>query len=179
MHTPLTGRMRRVASLLTLTLSTLSLVLSTTAAHAGPQGIDVSRWQHGTPINWASVRADNIEFVFIKATEGAGYVNSYYASDFKQARAAGIFRGAYHFARPDPRPGDAAAEARYFVDQAGTHQGRGDLPPVLDLEDSGGLGVTALRGWVNEWLAVTEHLVVESLAVVLHVVESCPDAVVI
>jgi hypothetical protein len=50
------------------------------------------------------------------------------------------------------------AQARYFVSKAGTFSDKGDLPPVLDLEASGTLGVTALRSWVSDWLTTVEQL---------------------
>ena len=40
----------------------------------------------------------------------------------------------------------------------GSFQGAGTLPPVLDLEASGGLGVTDLRNWTATWLQTVEQL---------------------
>jgi GH25 family lysozyme M1 (1,4-beta-N-acetylmuramidase) len=126
------------------------------AATANAIGIDVSRWQHGSQINWAKVKADGVTFAFIKATEGSFYTNSYYASDRRATKRVGIYRGAYHFARPSK--GSAARQARYFVSKAGKHQGVGDLPPVLDLESSGRLGVRGLRTWTRNWLETVQQL---------------------
>jgi GH25 family lysozyme M1 (1,4-beta-N-acetylmuramidase) len=39
-------------------------------ANAQPKGIDVSGYQPN--INWATVKANGVEFAFIKATEGTG-----------------------------------------------------------------------------------------------------------
>jgi len=126
------------------------------AAYADPTGIDVSRWQHGTSIDWGKVKRDGVTFTFIKATEGSYYTNDYLRSDWAAAKRLGIFRGAYHFARPSK--GSAARQARYFVSRAGDHGARGDLPPVLDLESDGGLGVRALRRWTRTWLETVEEL---------------------
>jgi GH25 family lysozyme M1 (1,4-beta-N-acetylmuramidase) len=57
-------------------LSVISLALvavsqaSPLEKRAAPQGIDVSSYQGN--INWASVKANGIAFVYIKATEGTG-----------------------------------------------------------------------------------------------------------
>jgi GH25 family lysozyme M1 (1,4-beta-N-acetylmuramidase) len=146
--------LRRLTVKAVAVLAALACLLGGTA-HA-VTGIDVSRWQHGASLNWAKVRGDGVTFAFIKATEGSFYTNSYLAGDWAGARRNGIFRGAYHFARPSR--GSAAAQARYFVRQAGTFGRRGDLPPVLDLEDNGGLGVSGLRRWVRTWLRTTQEL---------------------
>jgi GH25 family lysozyme M1 (1,4-beta-N-acetylmuramidase) len=126
------------------------------AAYADTTGIDVSKWQHGASINWERVRADGVTFTFIKATEAANYTNPYFQGDWAASRRAGVYRGAYHFARPGAAP--ARRQAHYFVRKAGTFGGRGALPPVLDLESSGGLGVTALRHWTHTWLRTTTRL---------------------
>ena len=61
-----------------------------------------------------------------------------------------MWTGSYHFARPDATANDAVNEADHFVSTA--RFGVGDLIPALDLEDAGGLGVTALQAWVRAWL---------------------------
>jgi GH25 family lysozyme M1 (1,4-beta-N-acetylmuramidase) len=113
------------------------------------EGIDVSHWQ-GT-IDWPRVAAAGKKFVIMKATEGTGFVDWMYATNHAGARAAGIPTTAYHFANPGATPGDAVAEADHFVNIASLTDG--DLVPALDLEQSGGLGTTALRNWVASWLA--------------------------
>jgi len=135
----------------------VTTILGCASAASAITGIDVSRWQHNPTVNWTKVAADNVSFTFIKATEAANYVNPFFGSDWKQAKDAGIYRGAYHFARPSA--GSAAAQARYFVASTGNRlQGVGALPPVLDLESSGGLGVAKLRTWTRNWLETVESL---------------------
>jgi len=91
-------------------------------------GIDVSHFQ-GT-IAWSELAASEIRFGFIKATEGAGYVDPKFAANWLGARTAGVTRGAYHFFRPAI---PAQTQAESFLRTVGTLQ-PGDLPPVLDLE---------------------------------------------
>jgi GH25 family lysozyme M1 (1,4-beta-N-acetylmuramidase) len=148
-------RLHRLATkLVTGSLALTCVCASAVSAHA--IGIDVSRWQHNPSINWAKVKADGVTFAFIKATEGSFYTNSYYDADRAATKRVGIYRGAYHFARPSK--GSAARQARYFVARAGRHQGVGDLPPVLDLEARGRLGVRGLRTWTRTWLETVQNL---------------------
>lgn len=154
----------RIRSLRRLTRSAVATVAAFTvfggaaAAAADELGIDVSGHQHpyGTSIDWAAAKRDGVKFAFIKATEGRTYTNPYLAQDWAATRSVGIYHGAYHFARPSI--GSAAAQARHFVSKAGLANKPGDLPPVLDLESSGGLGRTALRTWTATWLKTVQTL---------------------
>jgi GH25 family lysozyme M1 (1,4-beta-N-acetylmuramidase) len=60
----------RLLSLVSLTLAAIAYAtpLESLEKRAAPQGIDVSGWQPG--INWATVKANGIQFAYIKATEG-------------------------------------------------------------------------------------------------------------
>lgn len=136
----------------------LALTAGTAAAAEYPTGTDVSRWQHpgDAPIDWAAVKAGGQSFAFVKATEGATYTNPYFAGDWAGTRAAGLYRGAYHYARPDAGVGDALAEARHFASVLGSIKSPGDLPPVLDIEDDGGLAPAALTAWTQTFLATLQ-----------------------
>ena len=118
-------------------------------------GIDVSHWQ-GT-IDWVRVADAGTTFAFMKATEDTWYVDPTYATNRAGARANGIRVGAYHFAQPDPAPGDARKEARWFVRHAQPQAG--DLLPVLDIETSGGLDPTELMAWSKRWVSEVRRLV--------------------
>lgn len=90
-------------------------------------GTDVSKYQ--TAVDWAAARAKGISFAFIKATEGGDRVDDNFHEHWRNARAAGIPRGAYHFfyfCRP------AAEQAEWFI--RNVPRERGSLPPVLDME---------------------------------------------
>ena len=89
-------------------------------------------------------------FVFAKATEGQTFDDPNYVTYRADAGDAGLAFGAYHYARPDSSVGDAVAEADHFVATAAPVSG--DLLPVIDLEDSGGLSVTALTAWLWSYL---------------------------
>ncbi len=112
------------------------------------EGIDVSHWQN--TIDWSQVAAAGKRFAFMKASEGTTLADATYAANRAQAKAFGMYVGAYHFARPDRTPGDAVAEADYFL--AMSQLAAGDLVPVLDLEDAGGLSPVELQEWVKGYL---------------------------
>jgi GH25 family lysozyme M1 (1,4-beta-N-acetylmuramidase) len=121
--------------------------VSTSATSAYLEGIDVSHWQGA--ISWTKV-ATVKSFAIIKATESTDIVDSTYATNRAGAQAAGLWTGAYHFARPNATAGDAVAEADHFA--AVVKLGAGDILPALDIEVTGGLTPASLTTWVTTWL---------------------------
>ena len=65
-------------------------------------------------------------------------------------------RGSDHFARPRTPPGSAAGQANYFANTIGPQQVAGTLPPILDLEQSGGLSTAQLVAWTREFLTTLQ-----------------------
>lgn len=145
---------RGTSRLIVVLVTSLAAMVATSLAFA--DGIDVSHWQ-GT-INWTKVDDAGVTFAFMKATEGTYYTDTQFTTNWAATKKAGILRGAYHFAQPGKSTG--AAQAKYFVSKVGAtaFKEAGTLPPVLDLEVTGGLGASALRSWVSSWLATTEQL---------------------
>jgi lysozyme len=127
-------------------------------AHRLPTGVDVARYQHphGAAVDWDRVAASGQRFAIVKATElyaGPGgrpvlYTNSYLHSDLDGAHAAGLVVGSYAFAHPEF---SAVTQADDFAAAIGALPD-GSLPPVLDLEASGGLPVAALQSWTQAFL---------------------------
>lgn len=89
--------------------------------------VDVSHFQ--TNIDWDAAKKAGVKGAMLKATEGTSYVDPTYAGRRDDLRKRGMFLGAYHFLRP----GDARAQARYFVKHAAL---KGEIP-VLDYEADG------------------------------------------
>src|SRR5581483_7236413 len=90
---------RRIALGLTLALGGAAVVVPGVSGQNpnNPKGIDVSHYQ-GT-INWTSVKNSGVSFAFIKATEGLTIKDQDFDANWAGAKAVGIVRGAYHFAR--------------------------------------------------------------------------------
>jgi lysozyme len=91
------------------------------------QGIDVSR--HDGDIDWPAIKRSGISFAYLKTTEGGDYADPKFLENWKEAAAAGVRRGAYHFmywCRP------ADQQALFFM--VNVPNDADALPPVLDLE---------------------------------------------
>jgi GH25 family lysozyme M1 (1,4-beta-N-acetylmuramidase) len=144
--------LRRVRRTSVVVATSVAALTASTLAYA--DGVDVSHWQGS--ISWSTVKAGGVQFAFMKATESTTYTDTRLAANWAGAKSAGLYRGAYHFARPST--GSAAAQARYFVSKVGSFTEPGVLPPVLDLEASGGLSPSALRSWTQTWLDTVEQL---------------------
>ena len=135
-----------------LLVALVSLFVVPTPAAAYVRGIDVSHWK-GT-IDWARVGAGGYRFAFTEATNGF-VADPTYARNRAGAKRARMAFGAFHMARPSGGSrsaviADALAEADFFVSVAGPQTG--ELAPVLDLEQTGGLSAASLRAWTSAWL---------------------------
>jgi len=105
------------------------------AAPAGypVSGIDVSSHDHSVfPLDWAAVAASGVNFAYVKAAEGNFYTNPYFATDYQAAKNAGLYAGAYVFARPDL--GDPVGQANYFLDASLWTPDSQTLIPFVDIE---------------------------------------------
>ena len=129
--------------------------LAAPAVRAYLSGVDVASHQ-GQP-DWRAVAASGVTFSITKATGGTWYSNPTFARNWLEIKAAGMVRGAYHYAfesSGQPLPGDGPeAEADYFVkavERAGGVE-PGDLL-ALDIEDGNG----QLGEWCLRWLRRVE-----------------------
>lgn len=118
-------------------------------------GIDVSHHQHR--IAWEAVRAMRaggigIDFVFIKATEGLQHTDRQFNRNWRKAQEVRLPRGAYHYFIPS-RSG--TGQAQHFLRQVQLQPG--DLPPVLDVEQTNNVPRRLLQQRVQEWLDVVER----------------------
>ncbi len=117
-------------------------------------GIDVSRYQQ--VINWEAVKAMNVQetkihFAFIKATEGNDNIDSYFKRNWRKAKEAEMVRGAYHFFIASK---DGTMQARNFINKVKLQSG--DLPPVLDVEQTNGVSKAVLQQRVKAFLYAAE-----------------------
>jgi len=93
----------------------LATLFSPAEAAAQRTGIDVSPLQG--EVDWPAVKGSEVRFAYVKATEGTDVQSPYFSQQYDGAYAAGVIRGAYHFALPDR--GTGAEQADYFVDHGG------------------------------------------------------------
>lgn len=116
-------------------------------------GVDLSN--HNAGANIAKAHAAGCAFVFAKATEGLTFTDPLFAGFRNDAHAAGVPFGAYHYAHPQ-RGRSAVDEAKHFVQTIGTVR-TGELPPVLDLEQTG-LGPHDTGMWAGQWMRTVQAL---------------------
>lgn len=117
------------------------------------RGIDVSHHQHA--IDWSRVAADDVAFAYIKSTEGGDYRDDAFAHNWREARAAGLAVGAYHFFT------FCRAGAEQADNVLATVPVQADaLPLAVDLEFGGNCGRApspdALRRELDAFLAKVE-----------------------
>lgn len=92
-------------------------------------GIDVSN--HQGDIDWTLVATDkNIQFVYIKATEGATHRDKRYKKNIKEAKENGFLVGSYHYLRNTSYVIDQFNNFMSFVDK-----NIQDLLPMVDIEE--------------------------------------------
>jgi len=113
-------------------------------------GIDVSAYQGR--IDWPMVASHRVRFAFIKATEGVTLRDSRFSANWRAARQAGVYRGAYHYFQPNY---DGTQQASLFVRTVPL--AAGDLPPVLDVEAPQFHDVAVMRRNVATWLRLVER----------------------
>lgn len=116
-------------------------------------GIDVSA--HNGEIDFERVKADSIEFVLIKATEGSGFKDRRFRQNYYGAKAAGLKVGAYHFFRFD------ATGYMQGLNLYNSIKGLElDLPVIIDIEEWTNpreWGTEAVVSRLNELLSYLER----------------------
>lgn len=75
-------------------------------------GIDVSNWQEY--VNYQEVANDGIQIVYIKATQGSDIVDSYFRTNYENAKSAGLKIGFYHFLTASTTQ-EAESQAQFFT----------------------------------------------------------------
>ncbi len=91
------------------------------------RGVDVSHYQGD--IDWEVLQMQNIDFAYIKATEGSSHVDEKFAENWKNASQTVLNVGAYHFFSFDS---EGETQAENFIRTVGTLEGK--LIPVIDVE---------------------------------------------
>lgn len=117
-------------------------------------GFDVSHYQG--KIQWNSIERNAadypMQFVFIRATAGKNVTDYEFKRNWKQAKANGFIRGAYHYYRPNE---NSLKQAKNFIKNVKLQ--KGDLPPVLDIEQlPRKQSIDSLKVGLKRWLDKVE-----------------------
>lgn len=117
------------------------------------EGIDVSSYQG--EIDFEKVKADGIEIVYIKATEGTYYENPYLENSYQKAKENEIKVGLYHYVTARTVE-QARREAQFFVSKA---SGKNlDCKLAMDFETFGNLTRTEINQIGLAFLQEVERL---------------------
>lgn len=126
----------------------LSIFLTLIAVNAISKsyvGIDISH--HQGRIVWTEVAKENIDFVYIKATEGATYVDPCFHYNMKGATDAGFYVGAYHYFRMT-----SSAKEQFYNFKKTLDGYTMSLVPMIDVETSDGKPVKELQDSLNVFI---------------------------
>ncbi len=118
-------------------------------------GIDVSRYQETIAweeVSTMQVKNIKIRFAFIKATEGITGIDKQFRRNWKKAKQNGVIRGAYHFFLATK---DGREQAENFIKMVDLEPG--DLPPVVDIEQTYGVTAAIFTKELQEWLTIVEN----------------------
>jgi lysozyme len=91
------------------------------------RGVDVSSFQGN--INWDVLATQDIEFAYIKSSEGSSSVDPKFKYNFEQANKTLLKVGAYHFLSYDT---SGLTQAQNFIKNVPKIEG--NLPPAIDIE---------------------------------------------
>lgn len=118
-------------------------------------GIDVSHYQGR--IDWEPVMKIQdsfpVSFVFVRATAGKDLEDRKFKENWKALKENSIYRGAYHYYRPDE---NSIQQAINFINTVKLE--KGDLPPVLDIENVPSTqSIDSLKLGLKRWLNRVEN----------------------
>lgn len=116
-------------------------------------GIDVSEWQGN--IDFGEVARAGIEVVYIRASEGRGYVDPYFRENYEKAKANGLRTGFYHFLTAT-NVAEAKEEAEFFVSNIKGLEP--DCRLAMDFEVFNGLDVSTINEISRVFLETVEKL---------------------
>lgn len=91
------------------------------------RGVDVSHYQGD--IDWEKMSDENIDFVYIKATEGSSHVDEKFYVNWENIEKTDLYYGAYHFFSFDSA---GKTQAQNYISTVGSLDGK--LIPVVDVE---------------------------------------------
>lgn len=125
------------------------------------RGIDISK--HNGDIDFEQVAADSIDFVYIKATEGARWRDPKFTDNFDAARRAGLPVGVYHFFRFDV---SGLQQAYNLLDAIKDRNP--DLPVAIDLEEWANSPDVNTESIVDHLTVMLDRLQADGIPVIIY-----------
>ncbi len=135
-------------------INTSSVVYSLTpSSEPIYEGIDVSDWQGY--IDYSSVKANGIEVVYMKSSQGSNIKDPYFDINYENAKANGLKVGFYHFLTATTTT-EAEQQARFFASVIA-----GKIPDcklAMDYEVFGGVSVDEINNIAEVFLETVKRL---------------------
>lgn len=104
------------------------------------RGIDVSAYQGN--IDYGAVKNAGIQVVYIKASEGASFIDPYFEQNYQNAKSNGLSVGVYHYLTARSTE-EAQLQAQFFVSLL---SGKSiDCKPAMDFESFGYLTIEEIN----------------------------------
>lgn len=107
------------------------------------RGVDISA--HNGYVDFDSLRNSGIDFVYIKASEGATWRDARFEDNYRRALASGLAVGVYHYFRFDVEGWRQSVNVMRAINGR-----RLDLPVAIDVEE-----------WANSSRPSTDHVVTQ------------------
>lgn len=146
-------------SISTLILTILITLICLPSLAFGPSsnmlydGIDVSSWQRN--IDFSAVRNAGIEIVYMKSSEGSSYIDPYFETNYRNAKANGLKVGFYHYVTARTTE-QARAQATFFAKVISGKEPNCRL--AMDFENFGNLSTTQINEISRIFLETLESL---------------------
>ncbi len=114
-------------------------------------GIDISH--HQGKLDWDSLITSKhpIQFVIIRATYGSTTLDREFHRNWNESNGKPYIRGVYHYYLPNQ---SSTSQFEFF--KSHVYLSKGDLPPVLDIEENSLFGRENLLKGIKNWLTLAE-----------------------
>jgi len=142
-------------------VSSFSRFVRTLTAPSGVtlRGLDLSHWNANEKIDFPTLKANGIDFVILKATEGTGFVDPTFEYKYKTALEAGLIVTPYHFFRGNYGGADQAKHCVNTLGSLGFLDAIEYVPIIWDdVESSDGVTLDQRRNRLLASLQTIEGL---------------------
>ncbi|MGL5649099.1 MAG: GH25 family lysozyme [Clostridium sp.] len=116
------------------------------------KGVDISKWQGN--VDFYKIEQGGYDVVILKATEGTGFIDGYFETNYEKAKKTSLKIGAYHFLSEKSDPIDQARAFWATIKNKKLH-----VYPILDVEiDTMGRGPKGVTDRCLEFLNEFKNL---------------------